>query len=295
VILVALVLSCCLNAPLEVMVNTDTISVGAVLPLPASDPRASVRLGYAPNPGLARRIVRQEILSKIQAAGMSVDDLQLPDSILVHRQAGALDAEQVRQAVLSAFVREFPGANVEIVSVDTPASQISTDPVSITATLPARFDPNQVVFVRLDVRGRAFAKTVFVRSTVRIEAVQPILRNRVTANSEVRAEDVEWKPAPMVGVGKVPASVDELRGMLAKRDLEPGQVLSADLFFTPLYVHKGEAVTVKATAGAVTVAATMKAMASGRLGETIAVQHLTGNGSTTARVVGPRTLEAIQR
>jgi flagella basal body P-ring formation protein FlgA len=294
VILAALVLSCCLNAPLEVTVNADTISVGAVLPLPASDPRAAVGLGYAPNPGLARRIARQEILSKIQAAGMAVDDLQLPETILVRRQAGALDGEQVRQAVLTAFVRQFPGANIEIVSVDTPATQISTEPVSMTATLPPRFDPNQVVFVRLDVRGRAFAKTVFVRSMVRIESVQPVLRNRVGGNSEVRAEDVEWKPAP-IAAGKVPGSLDELRGMLAKRDLEPGQVLNADLFFMPLYVRKGESVTVKATAGAVTVAATMKAMASGRLGETIAVQHLTGSGSTTARVVGPRTLEAIQR
>lgn len=294
-ILAALVLSCCLNAPLEVTVNADTLSVGAILPLPPADPRAAIALGYAPNPGVARRVGRQEILSKIQTAGMSVEDLQLPDSILVRRQAGALDAEQVRQAVLDAFVRQFPGANIEIVSVDTPAVQISPDSVSITATLPARFDPNQVVFVRLDVRGRAFAKTVFARSMVRIETVQPVLRNRVAANTEIRAEDVEWKPAPIVGVGKVPGSVDELRGMLAKRDLEAGQSLNADLFFTPLYVRKGESVTVKATAGGVTIAATMKAMASGRLGETITVQHLVGSGSTTARVVGPRTLEAIQR
>jgi flagella basal body P-ring formation protein FlgA len=295
VILAALVLSCCLNAPLGVTVNADTISVGAILPLPSADPRAAVGLGYAPNPGLARRIARHEILSKIQAAGLTVDDLQLPESFLVKRQAGVLDPELVRQAVLTAFVRQFPGANIEIVSVDTPASQISTEPVSMTATLPPRFDPNQSVFVRLEVRGRAFAKTVFVRSMVRIESVQPVLRNRVAANSEVRAEDVEWKPAPIAGAAKVPGSVDELRGMLAKRDLEAGQVLNAELFFTPLYVRKGESVTVKATAGGVTVAATMKAMAAGRLGETIAVQHLTGSGSTTARVVGPRTLEAIQR
>ena len=137
-ILAALVLSCCLNAPLEVTVNADTLSVGAILPLPPADPRAAIALGYAPNPGVARRVGRQEILSKIQTAGMSVEDLQLPDSILVRRQAGALDAEQVRQAVLDAFVRQFPGANIEIVSVDTPAVQISPDSVSITATLPAR-------------------------------------------------------------------------------------------------------------------------------------------------------------
>jgi flagella basal body P-ring formation protein FlgA len=83
--------------------------------------------------------------------------------------------------------------------------------------------------------------------------------------------------------------------MLTKRDLDPGQVLRTDLLYSPLFVRKGETVTVKASAGGVTVAATMRAMASGRLGDTIPVQHLAGAGNTTARVIGPRQLEAIKR
>ncbi len=79
--------------------------------------------------------------------------------------------------------------------------------------------------------------------------------------------------------------------MVAKRDLEPGQVLTADLLYFPLYVRKGDSVTVKTTAGAVTIAATMRAKAAGKLGETIPVEHLSGEGSTVARIVGPRVLE----
>jgi hypothetical protein len=56
-------------------------------------------------------------------------------------------------------------------------------------------------------------------------------------------------------------------------------------------VHKGDSVTVKATAGAVTIAAVMRAKAAGKLGETIPVEHLSGEGTTMARIVGPRTLE----
>jgi flagella basal body P-ring formation protein FlgA len=89
--------------------------------------------------------------------------------------------------------------------------------------------------------------------------------------------------------------MDGLAGMLAKHDLEPGQVLKMDMLFMPLYVRKGETVTVKATSGGVTIAASMRAMAAGRLGDTVPVQHLTGSGSTNARVIGLRTLEVLQR
>src|SRR4030095_13086796 len=56
------------------------ITLGVLIPFPAGDPRAAIVLGYAPNPGLARRIPRSEILSKLALAGKSADDLQLPDS-----------------------------------------------------------------------------------------------------------------------------------------------------------------------------------------------------------------------
>jgi flagella basal body P-ring formation protein FlgA len=295
--LAILLLTCCLNAPLEVTVDTETITVAAILPIPSSDARAAVAMGYAPNPGLARRIGRQEIIAKLQAAGQRTNDLELPESILVHRRSKSLDPQLIKQTILEAFVRKFPpDATIELVSVDTPTTSIGEGDLTLSATLPGtRFDPNQPVFVRLDVRSGGNLQTAYLRTLVRIQTVQPVLRTRLAANAEVRASDVEWKLTPLDGSGPVASSADALEGMLSKRDLDAGQVLKADLFYAPLYVRKGESVTVKATSGGITISATMRAMAAGRLGDTIPVEHLSGNGSTTARVVGPRMLEAIQR
>ena len=293
--LAMLLLTCCLNAPLEVTVDVDSLTVGAVLPLPQADSRSAVSLGYSPNPGLARRVPRFEIVNKLQAAGMRVDDLELPESILVRRQSQGLDSEQVRQIVLDAFVRQYPSATVDVVSVDIPATQVGTSNLTLSAALPSRFDPNQPVFVRLDVRSGSVSRTVFVRTVAHIETVQPVLKHHVAANTELREDDIEWKAAPLASSTATAPSVDELTGMLAKRDLEPGQVVKADLMYMPLYVRKGESVTVKATSGGITVSATMRALSAGKLGDTISVQHLTGSGTTTARVTGLRTLEAIQR
>ena len=247
-----LLLACCLNAPLEVVVNTEGITLGQVIPLPGTDPRSAIPLGYAPNPGLARRVPRQELTGRIQAAGFTADDLQFPESILVRRRSVALDAQQVRQAIFTAFAKQYPTANIELLGVDMPATEVGTEDVSISAGLPSRFDPAQPVFVRLDVRSGGSSRTIFARTTVKIETMQPVIREHVAANSELKPGDVEWKPSPLDNSGAVPASLDGLSGMLAKRDLEPGQILRTDLFYMPLYVRRGETVTVKAVSGSVT-------------------------------------------
>ena len=290
-----LLIACCLNAPIDTTVDTDSLSLGQIVPLAKTDPRSAVPIGYAPAPGLARRISRQEITARIEAAGLPTDGLEFPESILVHRRAVTLSPEQVKQAVLTAFLKQFPTGNVDLVSVETPVTEIASNDVTVTALLPQRFDPAQPVFVKVDVHSAGFTRTFFARTVVKIETVQPVLRNAVAANSEIKSSDIDWKAALLDSGAPAPSKFEGLEGMLAKRDLEAGQVLRMDMLYMPLYVRKGETVTVRATAGGVTVSATMRAMAAGKLGDTVPVQHLTGTGSTTARVVGLRTLEVLQR
>ena len=283
----ALLLACCLSAPAEVVIDSDTVALGALISFPSTDGRAFLPLGYAPNPGLSRRIAKYEIVSKLAAAGLPVDDLQLPESILIRRRASGLDRDQVTRAILDAFTKQYPGANVEITSVELPAIQVGTSAPEIVANLPPRFDPSSSVFVRLEIRGTSFSRNAFVRTGVRIEAEQPVLKNKIAAHSEIQPTDIEWKLTPVRG-----DVIDQVQGMLAKRDLEPGQVLTSDLLYTPLYVHRGDSVTVKATAGGVTISAMMRAKASGKFGETIQVEHLSGEGTAMARIIGPRLLES---
>lgn len=289
-----LVLACCLSAPQEVTITTDSITLGELIPFPASDSRSAVQLGYAPNPGLARRFTRDELLAKVAAAGLPVDDLRLPESILVHRQSQTLNQDQVTRTVTDAFVRQYPGANVQVLSVEVPPSEFGSGNVDMTATIPPRIDPSGRIFVKLDVRGTNFARTIYVPTIARIETPQPVLVRPVAAQSRIVPEDVEWKPLPMQGTHEVMTSLDAIEGMVAKRDLQPGTPLTTDLLYMPVYVRRGDSVTVRATAGSVTVSATMRAKEAGKFGDSILVEHLSGTGTTTARVVGPRTLEVLQ-
>jgi flagella basal body P-ring formation protein FlgA len=277
-----------------VTINTDSITLGELIPFGASDPRSSISLGYAPNPGLARRFQRDELLSKILAAGFSTADVQVPETVLVRRSSQTLNNEQAIRAVRDAFVRQYPLANVEILSVDIPETQVGMGTVDITAALPPRADPSAPVFVKLDIRGSNFVRAVYVRTVARVDLQQPVIARSISAQSRIQPEDVAWKPMPLQGTRDVITSLEAIDGMVAKQDLAPGVVLSMDLLYMPVYVRKGDAVTVRANAGGVTVSATMRAKEAGKFGDSIVVEHLSGNGTATARVIGPKTLEAIQ-
>ena len=290
----ALLLACCLAAPADITIDTETLTLGSIIPFQNGDARASISLGVAPQPGLARRYIRPEIVAKITMAGLKTDDLELPESVLVHRKAQILDADQVRSAVQQAFARQYPNAAVNILSVDVPQTQIAGTP-EVTASVPARADLSAPVFVRVELRGAGTTRSLFVRTVAEVQQPQLVVKNPVAANSQIHKEDVEWQVAQVRATGPVVTSVEKLEGLVASRDLQPGQLLTTDLLYSPLLVHKGDSVTVKATAGGITIAATMRAKSDARFGDTISVEHLSGPGSTSARVIGTRTLEALQQ
>lgn len=293
--MIALLLACCLSAAPDVTVDTSTLTMGSLVSFPSGDLRAAIRLGNAPQPGAARRFMKQELLAKVTAAGGNTADLQIPDSVLVHRKSQPLDAAAVKAAVQAAFVRQYPDAHVNVVSVDVPSTtQVPTGDLEISATVPGRADLAAPVFVKVEVAAPDFSRTVFVRTTAEVARLQPVLRVPISANARIGKNDVEWKLGSVLPGNQVPASIDRLDAFVAKRDLLAGEVLMEEMLYAPLLVKKGEAVTVTATNGGITISATMRARTSAKLGDTVVVEHLSGAGTTTARVTGPGTLEALK-
>jgi flagella basal body P-ring formation protein FlgA len=293
-VIASLLLACCLAVPADITVDTETLTLGSIISFSSGDARASIGLGYAPQPGLARRFLKQEIVAKIVTAGLKTDDLEIPDSVLVHRKANILDAAQARAAIEQAFAVQYPNAAVNIVSVDVPSTQVPGGALEMTASVPKGAILSAPVFVKVDIRGSGFSRSLFVRTVVEVQQPQLVVKHPVSANTPISKDDFEWKVAPLRGVTAV-ASLEKLQGVVAARDLQPGQVLATDMLYSPLLVRKGESVTVNATSGGITIAATMRAKADARFGDTIPVEHLSGPGSASARVIGTRTLEALQK
>src|SRR5262249_53183991 len=184
-----------------------------------------IALGYSPAPGLARRFLRDEILAKILSAGFSTDDLRLPEAILVRRASQKLDRRQVERAVTDAFARQYPSARIEISYVDIPDIQVGTGNLDFLATISPHSDPSGPVYVKLDIRG-SNPRTVNVRAQARIEMEQPVIIRPISAQSRISSNDVQWQLVPLRSNRDVLTSLDAVEGMVAKRDLAPGTILS---------------------------------------------------------------------
>ena len=289
----ALTLLCCLTAPAELSLDKDTILLGDLIEFAEGDLRSTVLLGQAPNPGLARRIHDYEILGKLRVSGLRTEDLNLPDSVLIRRESAQLDAERVRLFVRELFERRFPEGRIEIQEMIIPPMETSTGEVSLSGSLPVSINPNGRISARLDVRGNGFARSIYVQTRVRVETPQPVLQRPVRAHSSILENDVKWQFAPLDSAVGVVGSLDQIRGMLAKQDLDAGQVLTSRQLYSPVLVRRGDAVSVVATVGGITISAMMKARSAGEYGETIIVEHLNGTGQATARVTGQGQVEAL--
>ena len=277
----------------RVEVDSDTLLLGDLIPLSDTDPRGTVSLGAAPAPGLARRLNDYEIEGKLRTASLPADGLRLPSAILVTRASATLDVGQVREVVRNEFELRFPGARIDLLELTIPANQVATGPIDVSATLPGNFRPDGPISVRVDARSNGFSRSIFVRTRVAIETLQPVLTRDIESQLPVNQSDVRWQMTPLTSTVTSVASIDTLEGLVAKRDLKAGQVLTDRMLYSPLLIRRGEAVTVAARVGNISVSALMKARDAGRYGDTIVVEHLNGEGRTSARVTGPGTVEAI--
>ena len=288
-----MILLCCLTAPAEVVIDKDTLVLGDLIEFPTGDARSLLSLGYAPNPGLARRLHDYEIRGKLQMAGLSAEDLKFPGFVLVHRRSGHLDDGRVRAIVTGLFRDRFPGGRIELLQLTVPPADVPTGEIEISGTLPPSFNPAGLISVRLDLRSGAFSRSMFAQTRVLIELPQPVLARDIEAHSNIQPNDIQWIMAPLKNFRNAVDTPDAMRSMLTKRRLHAGEVVSLDSLYAPLLIRRGDTVVVLARAGGITISATMKAEASGKYGDTILLKHLNGSGTTTARVTGPGTVEAV--
>jgi flagella basal body P-ring formation protein FlgA len=193
-------------------------------------------------------------------------------------------ADAVEQAVSR---RIGGGLAVDITSIDTR--------VAPEAGLQAHLDrgarigqPVRVVLtVGTERRGTA---VVVVRvSGGYARAARAIARDAVVAAADVETVEGEWPAVPFV---RLPAAGDVI-GLTARRQIAPGEPLSAIVLDVPPLVRAGDDVTVVATVGAVRISNAARAGSSGRRGDVIRVTPQNGK-PLRARITGPAAVEVTQ-
>lgn len=133
------------------------------------------------------------------------------------------------------------------------------------------------------------AATSAFAATVRIVVpAHDIARGDVIGESDLTYVTVDGN-ALMSGVA---TSMDEIKGMQARRVLGAGQPLRGTDVRRPIVVSKGQVVTMVFSAPGVEVTATGRAMTEGGVGDTVTIQNPASYRMISATVTAPGTVRA---
>jgi flagella basal body P-ring formation protein FlgA len=118
-------------------------------------------------------------------------------------------------------------------------------------------------------------------------AIQPIARGAVITAADVELQTVETVPAA-TGRRLPLTSVEQLIGMEARQAIGAGDVIFTDKVQAPIFVKRGELITVVAQGSGIRVTTTARARQDGARGELVQLESLETREIYDARVTGFR-------
>ena len=238
-------------------------------------------VGYAPMPGLERRLTRRELEA---AAGTANGNAQLPDSICVVRVTAKLAAADAAEAIRQSLP---PDAKLDILRVPdwpVPAGRLEFPLHGLRAT-----GEGGLYHWRGRLVPHAGGRSWPVPVTVRIRLVRPVLvaGRDVEPGAELSEADLKTEKrevaVPPPGAAPEPGF---FVGWTARRRLEAGKPVSTYALQPPPAAKAGQRVVLTAEAGAARVTMEAKALTGGRVGDRLLLKSPLSGGRVRARLTG---------
>lgn len=264
---------------------------------PLADQIEQIVFGNPPTFGFVRQISVHEIRNRIAGRGLDPATLEFTgaSSVTVRaasREVKVTELQQVTDAVLSAVLENKPGEEVEFELTDT-KKILRIPPGRTDLEYEARVRPgsiNQtgaivdVTFIVDGIRDKKIplrydlARYQYIVKTVRtVRRGEPLdAGNLVLSRERVGSSQ-----------GYYATRLEAMAGLVAKRDLQKGKMVSIHDGEEPDLIRPGDLIDVISTRGNVEITMTAKAVTGGSRKEAISVQRIDGKTTFRAIVLGP--------
>jgi flagella basal body P-ring formation protein FlgA len=241
---------------------------------------ADTDVGYAPVPG-ARRFYHAPELRRL-ALRYNLAAESLLNEICVERAMEPLAPESVIEAMRQSLGN--PEARIEIVELSrypVPRGDIEFTRASLPPGGPAAILWRGFVRYGSQRRFAIWARVKVTVQSTRIVATQNLPAGRRIEAAQVRVEPTETFPSSQ------PApSLDQVLGLVPRRSIAAGAVLTKNLLDAPKEVERGAVVEVEVHSGGARLSLEGRAQNSGRRGDAIPIRNLATGKSFSARVAG---------
>lgn len=281
----------------ETVVPGPYISFGDIADISGDDPQRirylqSLRIGGAAPPG-GRLIFTRELLgSKLAAAGADFNGITwtVPDQISVVTDFRQVAGQTIIDAGMN-FLKSRLGSSNADLEIEAFAYQddlaVPVGDFSLQCELPygVRKGGPTLVNVAIQTNGRIYTK-IGVRYNVRIFDNVLVASRAIGADEPLTSGNVALQRMDTGPLGNgYLTDYRQIAGLIARRPIAPGTVLTEISLEKPLIIKRGSNVTILARKGDLEVSAPGLAMQDGTLGQIVRVQNITSKHYLTATVL----------
>jgi len=288
-------------------VSGETITLGDIARINAKSEAGekivtsleAIELGTAPEPSEEKQLMGVEILSGIEASGVSLESIGyfIPQAVVIERKGRTLTEEEVIAVLKNTLLtKDDINTRMQVKGVHwtgtkiipTGSNNVSIESLGIpqNGKLPIRIS----VFNGDDIAARFLA-------TAQVERWRqvPVLTRNIERGMLIEPQDVKLLEVNLSRESNdIVEAAQELIGRRARSRLRAGSYVRKSSVDIPPLVSRGSEVTIKISIPGLQATATGKAMEDGLKGDEIQVQNASARKVLRARIIGARLVEVLQ-
>jgi len=252
------------------------------------------RLGFAPLPGIERRVSRGQLLGWGKRLGLDLQPGSLPDFVLVSRRMRQLREAEATTALAAAIAERhgLAAAQVRVRLHDFEASPVPTGVLRLDANFPLTQlnEPRSVPLRWRDGGGRS--ATIWLSATVSILGRYAVAADSLEVGTTLERVDFVFQTGQLPGdPKKYITTPEQVAGMTLKRPLKEGEPLLHSALARHHTVRRGDLLELQLRSRAIQLRVPGRAEQSGSRGETIACRNLESGQRISAVIVDSKHAE----
>jgi len=275
--------------------------VAEISGVPAEDAEqfARVPVCASPLPGASKLIKADYLVARARQQGVPIDGMTIEGagSVNVTSLAGNTLTSEFLVQQLEEYIRgEMPWSYDEAEILCHPAGRPLKLPAGemqvVIRHQPAYTFVGEGVFPTVVYLDERRVRSLFLKAHVEVYKPVMVAREHIARGSALSGDRVAEQTVALSTLrGGYFLERDALAWLQARRDIVPGTVIAAEMVERPLLVRRGDDVMLKYKTSRIEVAVKMRARATGRLGDMIAVENRSSRKVLSAVVTGPGEVE----
>ncbi|AJQ25935.1 flagellar basal body P-ring formation chaperone FlgA [Pelosinus fermentans] len=261
-----------------------------------------LKIGDAPVPGSSFVLTKEVINMRLAAAGIDLASAMwiIPDRVTVIGDSQVISAQTLLDKGTNT-IRDQVGPNVKYDDLHifyVGREQDVTVPVgnvALSASLPygIRYNTPTTVMISISVDGQAVTK-VGLRFKVNLYRLVTVAARQVNAREIFTEDDLRYE---RMDTGQIAAGFitdkNKLLGLMARRLITPGMVISDSMVNKPVIVKRGNMVTLTAFIGNIEVIASGQAMQDGYENQLIRIKNVSSNKIVLGKVIDEDKVQVV--